>query len=241
MSTRPEPQGRYAWSKSEDGLWRRDIDEVETFYASFCRSRQSHDFASFPVTCYASFTALNTDDIENKLRSAWAALRREHPSLSSRIQFSPERATWEKTFVPFPLENGCIEENWLSQTFKTLVLDRTQRGGQWFNDPLVYKLPSLFLIRPADKEITEPWKGELYLRIPHDTIDGVGILHLLNRLFDLAAMDSHSGTDPTAHLKDDEISRLSMPLFAVTGLVGNYTDQQKDSLGGILLQNTDIQ
>jgi hypothetical protein len=231
----------YAWLKTPDGLWCRDIDKAEQFYASFCRSPHDPNLASFPVTCHASFTVLDVtgSGVEKALRSAWTALREEHPSLSSWIQFNPQRATWEKVYAPFrQSEDNSAEEKWLSETFKTVVSEARE---EWLNlDPPVCKLPSLFLVKPEVEDNQEAWHGTLYLRSPHDMIDGVGVLHLLNRLFQLAR-ETYLATAITTLSSADEINRLSLPLHAATGISEHETEEQRSRFKDLLARNATIQ
>ncbi|KAH6891530.1 hypothetical protein B0T10DRAFT_605776 [Thelonectria olida] len=232
---------RYAWLTQPDGVVCRFIDEAERFYASFCRSPHDPTIASFPVTGYASFTVLDAtgSDVERALRSAWTALRQENPSLSSWIQFNSQRAAWQKMNICFdPSKDNSTEENWLSQTFKTVV---SEAGDDWLShDPPVGKLPTLFLVQPSTQDNRNSWNGAVYLRSPHDVVDGVGVLHLLNRLFE-HARESHSGIATTPNPANDEINRLSLPLDAITGILEHATEQQKSRFQDLLAQNATIQ
>lgn len=227
-----QPYERYKWRHADSGLWERDIDECEGFYTSFCRDPEDADKASFPATGCASFQLDdNTEDrpsrhIETAFRHAWALLIVECPGLSSWIEFDQGSGAWRK--VCKPLRDDDVRDNWAYSTFHLVSASSAE---EWFNShPPTFKTPNLFLIQHltsdevANNGIGMPprkWRGSVVLRSPHDTIDGIGLLQLLDRLFELAALnldeDEHAG--PLIGCHPDELDQLlPQPMRVATGI-----------------------
>lgn len=185
------PYEHYKWRKSSSGLWERDLDECERFYATFCRGTSNTHNASFPVTGCASFQLQDDRDdtsgahIEHAFKHAWAALGVECPALCSWIDYDKDCDTWRKVCKPFINNDAC--DSWAASTFH--IRDCSDIG-EWFNShPPTYRSPHLFLIHHGSKDETHRgWLGSVALRSPHDTVDGIGVLQLLNRLLELAGV-----------------------------------------------------
>ncbi|CAG9937461.1 unnamed protein product [Clonostachys rosea f. rosea IK726] len=199
LQNRAGNNDQFRWRQAPDGTWQRDIDEAERFYATFCRKPDDPDAASFPVTCHASFSAsvseasgsydATTEMITDALRAAWLALCHEAPTLASWIQYDPSAGAWKRMYAPLSgFEDAPSVSAWLSQTFKQVSPDT---NDEWFNlNPPVFKVATLFVVAsPSDQD--DLVHRNVYLRCPHDLVDGIGILHLIHRFFELANESYH--------------------------------------------------
>lgn len=188
-----QPYEKYKWRQSASGLWERDTDECERFYAFFCRDRDDAQKAGFPVTGCTSFSVTTEQTetaIENVFRYAWASLRAECPALGSWIQFDKDSASWKKVYMPFRNEREM--NDWQASTFHVA---EAISGEDWFNsEPPTCQLPNLFLVKNKGARTNNgEWRGSLAIRSPHDIVDGIGVLQLLARLFELASDSLHQG------------------------------------------------
>lgn len=198
------PYEKYQWRKDPNGLWQRDVDEAERFYASMCRKANDPEAAAFAITGTVTFsvksrdgtnTSILSSKVEESLRAAWKVVRRQCPAVASWIAYDKPTDSWKRFCSSF--ENSpdpaAAEDEWLSSTFRTIETDMTEE--EWFNtDPSVPKLPTLFLIQPNHEDTSiEQYQANVCFRSPHDVIDGHGILQLLDLLFEVAA-DTYNGT-----------------------------------------------
>jgi hypothetical protein len=73
-----------------------------------------------------------------------------------------------------------VQEEWLDATFE--VVDSEISEMDWFNNnPPTFEKPTIFLVKSSyqeEKAVAPSWN--IFLRCPHDTADGIGILQLLN-------------------------------------------------------------
>ncbi|KPM37617.1 hypothetical protein AK830_g8969 [Neonectria ditissima] len=242
-----QDEHRYKWHKTPDGLWQRDIDEAERFYASFCRTPHDADAASFAVTASASFAVLVPEkrdpkvvgrDVEEALRVAWIALRGEHPMLGAWIQYDSEAGDWKKVYSSFcDAGNYTVaQQEWLSQTFLTAQSKSCQ---EWSGRDHVFKLPTLAVVRslPGQNDVVS---GSVYLQSPHDMVDGIGILQLLDQFFDLASRAYLGATfDRVSYAH--EVNRLSPPLRVALGIPAQATKTQTQRFAEITAQNATTQ
>ncbi|KAK7431984.1 hypothetical protein QQZ08_001604 [Neonectria magnoliae] len=220
---------------------------AERFYASFCRTPRDPDAASFPATASASFAVPvpESDDVEVVGRQveaavigAWVALRTECPMLGSWIQYDFEAGDWKKVFSSFHDSDdyAIAQEEWLSRTFSTA---QSEACRKWSANDRAFKLPTLALVKSLPEQ-SDMVSGSVYLRSPHDMIDGIGILQLLNRLFDLASNAYHGATfDRVSYAH--KVDRLSPPLRLALGIPAQPTESQKQRFAEITVRNAMIQ
>jgi hypothetical protein len=222
-----QPYERYRWRQLPSGLWERDIDECEQFYAFFCRYRDDPQRASFPVTCCASFSTTSaqaSSAIEDAFQYAWASLRAECPALASWIEFDKESASWKKVYMPFRNERGM--DDWQASTFHVV---KAISGETWFNsEPPTCQLPNVFLIRHDASSAHDgegssgEWRGSVAIRSPHDIVDGIGMLQLLSRLLELVADRFEKGSSSKlewAKMSPEETEKLlPLPMRVTTGI-----------------------
>ncbi|CAG9972514.1 unnamed protein product [Clonostachys byssicola] len=239
---------QFRWCQAPDGTWQRDIDEAERFYATFCRKPDDPDAASFAVTCHASFFVpvsetggtyeATNEKITDALRTAWLALCHESPTLASWIQYDPSEGVWKRMYAPLNgSEDSPTVSAWLSQTFKQVNSDT---NNEWFNmNPPVFKVATLFVVAsPSDQD--DLVHRKVYLRCPHDLVDGIGILHLIHRFFELADRSCQGGALNT-RWDGHEVAYLSPPLSTAIGIRGRPTDAQRQAFDALVARNATLQ
>ena len=235
------PYDRYTWRQAPDGQWYRDADEVEKFYATFSRKRDDPEKAGFPITASAFFQLSTPDSagassLETTLRQAWVALRSECPTLASWIQFDKQTETWRRVYES-PSSTGDANaalDKWVSFTFRTVKTSISP--SEWINtDPPTLRSPVLYLVLP--EEASQTTTGAVFLRCPHDLIDGLGLLQLVDRLFDIAS-DIHHGkrSSDIASAADSEIKLLAPPMPVATGMAGQLSPEQQKRYDSVKME-----
>lgn len=234
MASTTELHDRYGWRQGADDTWSREADEVESFYAVFSRKRDSPEKAGFPITASASFQldASPSTPIETALRQAWIALRGECPTLASSIQFDAEASKWKRVYRALPEGDASAAlDAWASDTFRTV---RTALSpGEWFNTaPPTLPSAVLHLVLPE----TEDTRGAVFLRCPHDLIDGHGLLQLIDRLFAIAsAIQQGEVTPDTSHHKEDA-ALLAPPLRTAVDIAPVLSPDQQTRYDAVKMQ-----
>lgn len=248
LQNRAGNNDQFRWCQAPDGTWQRDIDEAERFYATFCRKPDDPDAASFPVTCHASFSVpvseagrsyeATTEKITDALRTAWLALCHESPTLASWIQYDPPAGAWKRMYAPLNgSEDSPTVSAWLCQTFKQVSPDT---NDDWFNlNPPVFKVATLFVVSPPSDQ-DDLVHRKVYLRCPHDLVDGIGILHLVHRFFELAN-ESYQGVARNRRWDGNEAAYLSPPLDTAIGIRGQPTDVQRQAFNDLTAKNATLQ
>ncbi|KAI1463172.1 uncharacterized protein F4812DRAFT_447846 [Daldinia caldariorum] len=228
---------RLQWTKSQEGVWSRDINECERFYQSSIRSGEG----CYPVTACSSFTfepseTTATNDIEEHvvetvLRKAWTVLHYHHPSLRTHVERGGDSSGWRRIYPTF--KDKGEEKGWLDWTFKVIDVDGDPL--QWYNNTSApFEISTLFLIRSKEKG---KYLDHVFLRCPHDITDGVGILHLLNNLFTHAALVYEQGTQYVLPAWGNEHENLSPCIQLVTGIPESYTESQIKRFEEIQIRN----
>ena len=219
------------WREVEPGLWSRDADEIEHFYAAIAKLYEGSGRVYFAITGHLSLQvdpsqseqSITENSVDEALRMGWLALRRAHPTIASYTELKSDRNTFSKNY----LDN---EDGWLDETF--VPISNGQNGVEWANsDPPVPKLPTLFVVRPPpanDKMI----RRDLVLRSPHDVIDGVGTLMLFNNLVAHAAeVLQKQGSFSIGHKDSSMIKHLLSPPYRIAaGVPKVQTEAMKKRL-----------
>ncbi|KAM0490793.1 hypothetical protein ACHAP8_011187 [Fusarium lateritium] len=208
----------YNWQQVKPGVWQRPIDEIEQFYSSLVVLYEGSGRMFFGITGHISLSVQSPKDVSSQdaerhvdeaLRKAWLALRYDHPTLASQATQTPETGEWVKTYKH--LDGDADKNGWVD---KTLVhISKGQTGNEWANsDPPAPKVPTMFILHlpNEEKDGSQIVQRDLVLRSPHDILDGIGTLMLLNNFIALAA-DAYEKGDtynpPT--LDGSEVSNLS--------------------------------
>ncbi|KAG9503606.1 hypothetical protein J7337_003557 [Fusarium musae] len=223
----------YNWHRVNPGVWQRHIDEIEQFYSTMVVLYERSGRMFFGMTGHVSLSikstrGLSQDDaeleVDEALSKAWLALRYAHPTLASEVTQIAKSGDWIKSYKE--LQGEADKDAWLK---KTLVhISNGQTGNQWANsDPPAPKLPTVFVLhlpaeRGGDESVTI--RRDLVFRSPHDIIDGIGTLMMLNNFISLASEAYAKGSTykPPA-LDGSETSNLS-PSYRIAAQIPETPD-----------------
>jgi len=236
------------WRRTAPGVWQRGVDEVEAFYSTMALLYEGSGRMFFGITGFLSFAAEAPKDMtpavaerqmDEALAKAWIKLRYDHPTLASQVTLERETQQWIKTYREFGSEGD--QNDWLE---KTLVpISNGQTGLQWANsDPPAPLLPTLFVVRPpiatAEKSRI---RRDLVFRSPHDVIDGIGTLIMLNNFINHVskAYDQGSAFKPPV-LDGSESANLSPTYRVAANILPALTEAQKAQMAAILAQKTEL-
>ncbi|CAG7562658.1 unnamed protein product [Fusarium equiseti] len=225
----------YNWHQSQPGVWQRPPDELEQFYTSMVILYEGSGRMFFGITGHISLSIKATNNAEREvdeaLRKAWLALRYNHPTLASQATQDPN-GEWVKTYKT--LETEDEKSAWVE---KTLVhITNGQTGNEFANsDPPAPKIPTMFVLHlPTEKGVV---RRDLVFRSPHDIIDGIGTLMLLNNFIALAAEAYEKGdTYELPTLDGSEASNLSPSYRIAAGIPETLSQAQLDRLDAMAAQ-----
>ncbi|KAL4797888.1 hypothetical protein BDV19DRAFT_39105 [Aspergillus venezuelensis] len=243
---------RFSWTLSAPGIWERDTDEVEDFYASLAKSHKGTGRVFFAMTGFVSFSVpvergssleQTKRRAEDSLKSAWLRLRFDHPTIASKVMFDDGKGKYKKVYETYRDKSSW--GNWVDETFRVVDLPEGKTGLDWCNaDPPVPERPTLFLIRspiPPESKLEGHglFKADLALRAQHAIIDGMGTLHLFNNLF---AHASTTYTNPETPLPPfgQEYVNLSPPLRVAANIPAALTQEQEEHMRDILAYNASL-
>ena len=186
-----DPYERFTWREAKPGTWQRDVDEPEHFYAAIAKLHEGSGRMFFAMTGHISLTVAiakgksRVDEekrLENAFQQGWIRLRYEQPTIASRVEYDLATDKFIKTYQA--CRDHVEQASWLNTTLKPICTGQT--SDEWCNsDPPAPKLPTLFILKPPSTDADDSdglLRRDLVLRSPHDTMDGIGTLHLLNRL-----------------------------------------------------------
>ncbi|CRK13449.1 hypothetical protein BN1723_010032 [Verticillium longisporum] len=206
-------QRSLAWAEVAPGIWHRDIDEVETFWAQAARAHDTQGRRPFAITGHASLQinrvpSSSHRDLSSSLREAWCRIRHDHPSVASEVDY--DFATERFTRSYHTLQNDAEREAWLSLTF--VEISNGQTGPA---DP--------FRIKPPSRGDSSDYR-DIVFRARHDTIDGVGTLLLLNNLLEHASrIVEQDVKDGIPEFNGTEAQNLSPSYRAAAGVPQQFT------------------
>ncbi|KAF5688011.1 hypothetical protein FCIRC_2082 [Fusarium circinatum] len=224
----------YNWHQVNPGVWQRHIDEIEQFYSTMVVLYEGSGRMFFGMTGHVLLSIKNTRglsgndaelEVDKALRKAWLTLRHAHPTLASQVTQNAESGDWVKTYRE--LQSGAEKDAWLERTL--VHISNGQTGNQWANsDPPAPKLPTMFVSHlPAEcgDDGCVTVRRDLVFRSPHDIIDGIGTLMMLNNFMSLAseAYDKGNDYEPPA-LDGSETLNLS-PSYRVAAHIPETPDQ----------------
>jgi hypothetical protein len=235
----------FAWRETRPGVWERDIDEAERFYSHLIRAYEGSGRMFFAVTGHVSLAIDVAADsspeetsarIDSALRHAWLKMRFDCPTIASQVIWDWSQGRLRKVYETF---NGDASQRfWLDQTFR--ILDNGQTGAQFANsDPPAPALATLFVVKPPHLTPHQV-RRDLVLRAPHDIIDGVGTLHLLNSLIANAVNPFKMQNFYAPPVFGSEVQRLSAPLRVAASISPTLSSQQRIRLSELAAQNTAV-
>lgn len=246
------PKLDYHWKSTRLGCWERDIDEAEEFYASLARLYEGSGRMFFAITGHVSISFEISPEksvhecgsiLDDALRRAWLALRFTHPSIASWTGWSSTKSRLVKVYEsPLDLQMDPMRSDWLRMTFQE-IWDHPS-GRDWCNaDPPAPKLPTLYVIHPDqsnDAAAGTIIRRDLVIRSPHDVMDGIGTLHLLNQLLEHTSDVLENEAKEPAHTFGEEWERLSPPMRVALGLESPPSKDIKKLHGRIVAENTAV-
>lgn len=230
------------WLETEPGVWTRSVDEVEHFYSALAKQWEASGRMFFAITGHISITVDAPvswcTDIETAvdiaLQHAWLALRFDHPTIASRVVWDPRTGTFTKVYQT--LIDAIEERAWLDQTL--VKISTGQTGIEWANsDPPAPSYPTLFVITPPPATVLSEGserktiRRDLVIRSPHDIMDGMGTLMLLNNLVKHASRAYAQGKSFQLPLFNGlEVHNLSPPYRIAAGVPSSPTEAQQNRL-----------
>jgi hypothetical protein len=227
------PYERFTWREASPGTWQRDSDELEQFYTAIAKLYEGTGRMFFAMTGHVSLIVVVGEKqsridaekrLEYSLQQAWLRLRYEQPTIASWVEYDAAASSFTKTYQS--CRDSVEQAAWINTTIKTISTGQT--GKEWCNsDPPAPKIPTLFIITPPSSSTNNSdasLRRDLVLRSPHQTIDGIGTLHLLNRLIFHASAAYTSVVEseslaPTAILCDGSESVNLSPSFRVAAAI----------------------
>ncbi|OTA92457.1 hypothetical protein M434DRAFT_21902 [Hypoxylon sp. CO27-5] len=173
--------------------------------------------------------------LDKALRKAWLTLRFHQPTIASWVVQDAE--TGKLTKVYRTLRDDSEQKTWLENTL--IPVPKKLTSNEWANtDPPAQKLPTLFVINPSpSSDNYGPVRRDLILRSPHDIIDGIGTLQLLDRLVDYVSKAFDEGNYyrvPT--LNGSETSWLSPPFRVAADVPFTLNETQNKKLASMAAQ-----
>ena len=235
------------WQPIKPDRWEREIDEAELFYTVMAKTYEGTGRMFFAITGFMSITVEAPDipmgeageKVEVALRDAWLRLRYDQPTIATRVDFDPFQEKWRKSYTPLNPEHAEKQhKEWLHQTFVSITPNIT--GLEWCNaDPPAPKLPTLFVISPRStgKDNERTVRRDLVIRSPHDIMDGIGTLILLNNL--LTHTVSAYTQQPSWNLPEPgtETNILSPPFRVAAAIPPILTLHQQEQLQHLKADN----
>ena len=243
-----DPDKRFIWRESRPGIWQRDIDEPEQFYTAIAKLYEGSGRMFFAITGHISLSVSIQEGesgvdaekrLENAFQQGWTRLRYEQPTIASQVDYDLAADKFTKTYQA--CGDHVEQAAWLNTTLK--MISTGQTGNEWSNsDPPAPRLPTLFVITPpslaADNK-DSILRRDLVLRSPHETMDGMGTLHLLNRVVGHVS-NAYSEAPAFKHLLCDgsEAANLSPPFRVAAAIPPTLRPNQQARLLEIAARNT---
>ncbi|KAK1977661.1 hypothetical protein LZ30DRAFT_731164 [Colletotrichum cereale] len=230
------------WRQTTPGVWQRTADEIETFYSSLATLYEGSGLMFFAITGHVSLhidVRGMGDDTEagaifdKALKSAWLALRFDHPTIASQVSQDLVTGHWTKTYRQ--CGNLTEQKCWLEKTLVHMSAEQTGQG--WANaQPPAPKTPTLFVLSPPS-QMDGIIRRDLVFRSPHDIIDGVGTLILLSNLITHASKAfSEADAYKPPDLDGSEAANLSPPYRVAANVPVTLSDDQEKRLADMAAQ-----
>lgn len=238
-----KPSTSLEWTQTSPGIWRRGIDEIEEFYATMAALYEASGRMFFGITGHASITIdlpsgstqakINAaeHEVDEAFGKAWLSLRHNHPTLAARVTHDTSRQEWTKSYSQ--LKSDVEQQKWLEETLVPITTGQT--GAEFANsDPPAPKLPTLFVLRlPSitSKDASISIRRDIVLRSPHDIVDGIGTLLVLNNFIVHASRAYAGGRCYTVPALDgSETSNLSPSYRVAAAVPPELSTSQRDRL-----------
>ncbi|KAL0938609.1 uncharacterized protein CTRU02_205219 [Colletotrichum truncatum] len=203
----------FTWAELAPGVWQRDIDEIETFWAQAARAYDNQGRQPFVIVGHLSLkidtsAALLRSHISSALRKAWRRIRHDHPSIASQVEYDFHTERFTRTYQT--ARDELEKESWLNATF--IEMEDGQSGVEYANSDLpAPDMPTMVILTPHSDDGVFEYR-DIIFRAPHDTIDGIGTLLLLNNFLRHASDALEQGNDYVLpSLNGTEVQNLSPP------------------------------
>ncbi|KAH6675332.1 hypothetical protein F5X68DRAFT_270531 [Plectosphaerella plurivora] len=200
-------------SPSSSLTWQQVTPGIESFYSSIVVLYEGTGRMFFGMTGFLSLSVENATEeaVDEALQKAWQTLRYDHPTLGSQVTQNEEKTAFFKTYKQFTNDNDRVE--WLQKTF--VPISNGQTGLEWANsDPPAPHIPTLFVVKPPSTS-DGVVRRDLVFRSPHDIIDGIGALIMLNNLISHAAHAFKEGTGYQLPIFDGSEAANLSPVYRI--------------------------
>ncbi|PYI10692.1 hypothetical protein BO78DRAFT_450480 [Aspergillus sclerotiicarbonarius CBS 121057] len=193
-----------AWSQVSARRWERPADGMESWFAltesasaAVCDGRRQFTiFTKIQVDLN-----IPSDRLESCLKEAWTQLRYEQPQIAT-IQ--------EGMTKVYEVPDEAVLQAWIASTF---IISAAANGEELHANAAPIDQATLYYL---------PGSSELVLRAPHDTVDGTGMILLLDRFLRALVSPPEEGKITFG----DEPSRLTPCLGEVLGVAEECTPEE---------------
>lgn len=233
------------WEETSPGKYERNVDELEQLYTTLAKMHEGTGHTFFAITACVTLTVPTTigeslsyleAQIEKAFRHSWKQMRYDHPTLAAPVVYDPDTESCKKVYqTP---QTASEVNDWLEETFK--VIDKAQTGQEFANsDPPIGRFATLYLVTPRHDSHQSEMTKELVLHSPHDIIDGVGTLMLLDNLIRVASEAFSSLSSQSEVVFGDESKNLSPHLRVAGNIPPTRNAAQEKKLQEIQSANAD--
>lgn len=231
------------WQETAPGKYERNVDELEQLYTTLAKMHEGTGHTFFAITACVTLKAPTSNSkslpqleahIEKALRHSWKQMRYDYPTLTAPVVYDSDTKSCKKVYQS-PQSASEIND-WLEETFK--IIDNGQNGQEFANsDPPVGRFATLYLVTPPHDYHQSEITKELVFHSPHDLIDGVGTLLLLDNLIRVAAEAFSTVNTQSEVLFGDESKNLSPHLRVAASIPSTRNAAQEKKLQEIQSAN----
>ena len=188
------------WTETSPGRFERPFSSLEDAHRALGAEGAPLGREHYSVSSTATFRIKQSaqEDATSILQDAWKAMRYRHPTIAAFPQ--DERYVYETP-------NPAAVESWLKETFIVVSSPTSVDGLHATFKP--GKLAKLYYL---------PSYSEIMIHSSHWRIDGIGIIQLLNHVFEFVA-------NPHPVIFGDESKNLSPGLDEVLGIPEPWTEE----------------
>lgn len=187
------------WKEISPGRFERPFSSLEDCYLTLGAKPNDLGRENYAESISAKFRIKQSaQEVTSILQKAWKAMRYRHPTIAA----FPE----EGKYV-YKIPDPAAVESWLKETF--IVVNSPTSVDDLYATFKPAKLAELYYI---------PSKSEIMIHCSHWRIDGIGLLNLLNHVFEFVA-------NPHLILFGDETKNLSLGLDEVMSIPEPWTKE----------------
>ncbi|CAK43490.1 hypothetical protein CBS115989_2977 [Aspergillus niger] len=195
------------WSQVSAHRWERPGDGLENYFAlTASLSAAAYDGRRH----YTIFTKLQLEldmpatEVECSLKKAWVQLRYEQPQIAT---------VHNGTTKVYEVPDDTALQAWIAST---VIISAAANAEDLYASITPIAQATLYYL---------PASSQLVLRTPHDTIDGIGVIRLLDRLLSILV------SPPAEKITfGDEPSRLAPTLREILGVAEQPTPEESDRM-----------